>query len=325
MEISFDRNKFLIKKKPLEVKNILNILDTNLIDYKIKSNYEIINISSISQIRKKSLLFIEKKLNVPFTNFSSVTVILDNQDSKNSQNFENFLIVKDLSKAYNILVNKLYCHEDNLEFKDEFILVNNSLISKYSKIHPSSKLYNNCVIGRGVEIGKNCIIKNNVVIKNSIIKNDVIISDNSTIGSTGFGFNLNSLGSKNLNPQIGIVYIDNNVHIGSGCTIDRGKIDITYIGKNCMIDNLVHVGHNVIIQDNACIAAQTGISGSVNIGKNLISGGQSGYAGHISIGNNVKVAAKSGVTKNLIDNSAVAGFPAIDINAWKKMMIKQKK
>ena len=92
-----------------------------------------------------------------------------------------------------------------------------------------------------------------------------------------------------------------------------------------MIDNLVHVGHNVIIQDNACIAAQTGISGSVNIGKNLISGGQSGYAGHISIGNNVKVAAKSGVTKNLIDNSAVAGFPAIDINAWKKMMIKQKK
>ena len=48
-----------------------------------------------------------------------------------------------------------------------------------------------------------------------------------------------------LNPQIGIVIIDDNVHIGSSCTIDRGKIDYTYIGKNSMIDNMVHIAHNV--------------------------------------------------------------------------------
>ena len=39
--------------------------------------------------------------------------------------------------------------------------------------------------------------------------------------------------------------IDDNVHIGSSCTIDRGKIDYTYIGKNSMIDNMVHIAHNV--------------------------------------------------------------------------------
>ena len=77
--------------------------------------------------------------------------------------------------------------------------------------------------------------------------------------------------------------------------------------------------------DNACIAAQTGISGSVTIGKNSTIGGQTGFAGHINIGDNVTIAAKSGVTKNIPDNKIVAGFPATDINSWKKRIIKERK
>ena len=124
---------------------------------------------------------------------------------------------------------------------------------------------------------------------------------------------------------MGIVYIDDFVHIGSNCTVDRAKIDVTYIGKNSMIDNLVHVAHNVIIGNNVTIAAQTGISGSTKIGDNVTVGGQVGFAGHITIGNNVTIAAKSGVTKNIKDNSVVAGFPAIDMKEWKKNIIKLKK
>ena len=54
-------------------------------------------------------------------------------------------------------------------------------------------------------------------------------------------------------------------------------------------------------------------------------GGQAGIAGHIKIGKNVMIAAKSGVTKNIIDNSKVSGFPAVDILKWKKNIIKQYK
>ena len=53
--------------------------------------------------------------------------------------------------------------------------------------------------------------------------------------------------------------------------------------------------------------------------------GQAGFAGHINIGKNVTVAAKSGVTKNIKENSVIAGFPAIDIKEWKKQILKQKK
>ena len=67
------------------------------------------------------------------------------------------------------------------------------------------------------------------------------------------------------------------------------------------------------------------ISGSVKIGKNVTIGGQSGFAGHINIGDNVVIAAKSGVTKNIIDNSVVAGFPAIDIKNWKRNIIRERK
>ena len=209
--------------------------------------------------------------------------------------------------------------------QDEFDFIDGSYLSKFAKIHSSSFIGKNCVISRGVEIGKNCIIKDNVTIKNSLIGEDVIICENSSIGTTGFGFNLNRRGSLYLNPQIGTVIIDDGVHIGSCCTIDRGKIDSTYIGKNSMIDNMVHIAHNVVIGNNACIAAQTGISGSVKIGDNATIGGQVGFAGHITIGENVVIAAKSGVTKNVKDNSVVAGFPATDIREWKKKIIRQRK
>ncbi len=37
------------------------------------------------------------------------------------------------------------------------------------------------------------------------------------------------------------------------------------------------------------------------------------------------IAAKSGVTKNIKDNSTIAGFPATDIKEWKKKNYKEKK
>ena len=98
------------------------------------------------------------------------------------------ILVNNLSESYNILVNELFSHDDNVSFRDEFNLNNGSYISKFADLDNSVILGKNCSIGRGVKIGSNTIIKDNVVIKNAIIGSNVIISENSTIGSTGFGF-----------------------------------------------------------------------------------------------------------------------------------------
>ena len=323
--IEFNRESFHPRNKIIyshETQQLLN--DLFLKKFEI-NNFKIMDVSSKINILDNSVLFLDKSSENKVYNNKNLLIITNNIDIFDSKLNHNLILVSNLSKSYNLIVNSLFFHDDCIDFNDDYELINNSLISKYAEIDSSSKILGNCVIGRGVKIGKKCIIKNNVVIKNTIISDNVIICDNSTIGSTGFGFEINNLGSVNISPQIGIVFIGNNVHIGANCSIDRGKIDATYIGENSMIDNLVHIAHNVYIERNACIAAQSGISGSVSIGKNLISGGQSGYAGHINIGDNVIVAAKSGVTKNIKDNSKVAGFPAINIYDWKKNIIKNKK
>ncbi len=323
--ISFVRQNFFSIKSFYNSNNIIEIINKNIINKRLNDEFKILEISSLNIIRENSILFLDDNINLSKFNLNNVLLISAKEDIFNNNEFKNIIYVNNLSETWNTIINSIYSHEDSINYSDEFIKIGNSYISKDAKIDASSKIFNNCVIGKGVEIGKNCIIKNNVVIKNTIIKNNIIICDNSSIGTTGFGFDFKKRGSSFLNPQIGVVIIDDNVHIGSGCTVDRGKIDYTYIGKNTMIDNLVHIAHNVIIGENVCIAAQTGISGSVEIGNNVTVGGKVGFAGHIKIGDNVIVAARSGVTKNISNNSVVAGFPATDIKEWKKSIIRQRK
>ena len=321
--INFNRSDFFPHRDAVKVSDLSQILSDFLIDQKFNNEYEIKNISSLNKFYENSLLFTDQLFDIKSTD-KNLCIITNNKSNLNLTS-DNVFLVKDISKSYNLLVNKLYFHEDNISYSDTYDFIDGSYISKNCQIDDTVSIGKNCVIERGVKIGKNSIIKNNVNIKCSLIGSNVVIGDNTSIGTTGFGFEFKTRGSSNLNPQIGIVYIDDNCHIGSTCTIDRGKIDTTFIGKNCMIDNLVHIAHNVVLLDNACIAAQTGISGSVKIGTNVTIGGQVGFAGHIKIGNNVVIAAKSGVTKNIKDNSIVAGFPAIDINLWKKKIIKERK
>lgn len=319
----FNRTNFFPLKEKFHSNEIEIILKNSIIKNLIKDDFQIEDISSLSFVKDQSILFLEKEMD--FNALSKKIIIVTDKKSLYQNLKTNKILVSSLSESYNQILNYMYSHEDSHSYQDEFDYKNGSYISKFSNIHESVSIGKNCLIGRGVEIGPNSIIKNNVVIKNTIIGSDVIICDNSTIGGTGFGFAFEKRGALNLNPQIGIVYIDDNCHIGSCCTVDRGKIDITYIGKNSMIDNLVHIAHNVEISENACIAAQTGISGSVKIGSNVTIGGQAGFAGHLKVGDNVVIAARSGVTKNIDDNSMVAGFPAIDINLWKKKVIKERK
>ena len=320
---SFSRKSFFPLKKNYNINNLIDLLEDQIISKKVNNNFVINEVSSLDIIRDNSIIFLDKELNDERFKNNNIHIITNN--IQNESFYENISCVKNLNFSFNKCLNNMFSHDDQLGFKDDLELINGSYISKYSKISNSSEIGKNCFISRGVEIGNNSIIKNNVVIKNTIIGNNVVISDNTSLGTTGFGFDIKIRGSSNLNPQIGIVFIDDNVHIGASCTVDRGKIDYTCVGKNSMIDNMVHIAHNVIIGDNACIAAQTGISGSVIIGNNVTIGGKVGLAGHINIGNNVIIAARSGVTKNIKDNSTVAGFPAIDINEWKKNLIRQKR
>ena len=194
---------------------------------------------------------------------------------------------------------------------------NNVLIGNNVKIGTNSVVGSNSLIEHNVLIGNNCVIGSNVIIKNTILGNNVVIQDGNKIGQKGFGF----IPQKNSNfkfPHIGRVIIEDHVEIASGCTIDRGSVDDTVIGKNTYLDNQVHVAHNVKIGSNCMIAGQVGFAGSSTIGNNVSIGGQAGISGHLNIGNNVKIGGGSGVIKDIEDNQVVMGYPAIPLRNFLK-------
>ena len=194
---------------------------------------------------------------------------------------------------------------------------NNVLIGQNVKIGKNTLLGSNTIIEHDVSIGKGCFIGSGVIIKNTIIGDNVVIQDGCKIGQKGFGFI--PLKEKNIKfPHIGNVVIEDDVEIASNCTIDRGSVDNTTIGKNTYLDNQVHIAHNVKIGSNCMIAGQVGFAGSSIIGNNVSIGGQAGISGHLKIGNNVKIGGGSGVVKDIEDNQTVMGYPAVPFRKFLK-------
>ena len=194
---------------------------------------------------------------------------------------------------------------------------NNVLIGNNAKIGKNSHIGSNTVIESNVIIGENSVIGSFVTIRNALISNNVHIQDGSKIGVKGFGFIPNK--NKNIrSPHIGKVILEDGVEIGANCTIDRGSLSDTVIGKNTFLDNQVHVAHNVVIGKNCMIAGQVGFAGSSTIGDNVVIGGQAGISGHLKIGNNVKIGGGSGVINDLSDNEKVMGYPAVSLKEFIK-------
>ena len=194
---------------------------------------------------------------------------------------------------------------------------NNVLVGKNCKIGKNTIIGNNTIIEHDVSIGENCTIGSQIVLRNSMIGNNVVIQDGCKVGLKGFGFI--PLKEKNLKfPHIGKVILKDNVELGANCTVDRGSIGDTVIGKNTFLDNQVHVAHNVKIGDNCMIAGQVGFAGSSNLGNNVSIGGQAGISGHLKIGNNVKIGGGSGVVKDISDGTVVMGYPAVPLKEFIK-------
>jgi len=191
----------------------------------------------------------------------------------------------------------------------------NTIIEAYTTIGHNTKIGNsrigpNCYIGNNVRIGENTSIAPNVTIRNgSIIGNNVVIHSGTVIGTDGYGFVFTNYKYEKI-PQIGIVEIQDDVEIGSMVCIDRATIGKTVIGKGTKIDNLVQIGHNVVLGENCALVSQVGISGSTIVGDNCRFAGQAATSGHLTIGNNTTIGARGVATKDIPPNSYVSGFPS---------------
>ena len=171
------------------------------------------------------------------------------------------------------------------------------------------------VIGYRVYIGRDCYIGPNATLTHTLVGNRVTIHAGASIGQDGFGFAMGRAGHQKV-PQIGRVIIQDDVEIGANTTIDRGALRDTVIGEGTKIDNLVQIGHNVVIGRHCIIVAQTGISGSAELGDFVALGGQVGVVGHVKIGAGAQIAGSSNVRGNVPPGVRWGGTPAKPTRLW---------
>lgn len=193
------------------------------------------------------------------------------------------------------------------------VIMDGAMIGDGSEIGP------NAVIYEDASIGENCQIRGNVTIaERCIIGSNVIIHPGTVIGSDGYGYEF-SEGKHIKIDQVGIVVIGDDVEIGSNTTVDRARFGKTVIGEGTKIDNLVQIGHNVIIGKHCLIVSQCGLAGSCCIEDYVTVAAQSGIAGHVTVGANTILAGRAGVTTNLTGGMAYAGKPAIPMKEDTKL------
>lgn len=215
------------------------------------------------------------------------------------------LLVSDNPK---LLLTKIYNKYFKLTIKAE--------ISDKADISPDAIIGDNCHIGAFCSIGRckigdNVAIMANVTIYDNVTIGDyVIIHSGTVLGRPGFGFEKDIDGSLINFPQISTLIIEDNVEIGANCTIDKGALKDTIIGKNSKINNLCHIAHNVSIGKSTTITGQVNISGSTTIGNNVWISPNSTLIGHTSVGNNSIIGAGSVVTKDIPANEVWLGAPA---------------
>jgi len=166
----------------------------------------------------------------------------------------------------------------------------------------------NAVIGAQVKIGRECAIGPNSSITHAIVGDRVIIHPGCHIGQDGFGFVPTEQGHLKV-PQIGRVVIHDDVEIGAGTNVDRGGIRDTVIGAGTKIDNLVQIGHNVVIGRNCIIVAQSGLSGSVTLEDNVMLAARVGIIPHVTVGKGAQLAARSTVIRDVPPGEHWGGFP----------------
>lgn len=184
-----------------------------------------------------------------------------------------------------------------------------AVVEAGAEIGPRCHIAPLAVIGAGVVLGADCRVGAGASVSHALIGARVYLYPGCRIGQEGFGFATSSQGFTTV-PQLGRVVIGDDVEVGANSTIDRGSGHDTVIGAGSRLDNLVQIGHNVRLGRCCVIVAQSGISGSSELGDFVQLGGQAGLAGHLHIGAGARIGAQAGVIGNVPAKSEVAGSPA---------------
>jgi len=204
-------------------------------------------------------------------------------------------------------------------------------VAKTARIAPHAYIGANVTLGENVYIGAGAVIEDNSVIGDSTVIHPNVfvghssqigsrceIHPNSVVGKEGFGYAHDEKFNHTRIPHQGRVVLEDDVHIGACCTIDRGTFGETRIERGVIMDNLVHIAHNNRIGRNSVLTSGFTMAGSSKIGANFVTGGKTVVTGHIEIADNVQLSALSAISKSITTPGQYGGHPFQPLQAYLK-------
>jgi len=320
----------------MQLAQLLSFLESNQVEFELEgdSNIEITQVAGLDSAEKGEISFLTDKKYIAYLEQTNASVVILSSKNRGEYAFT-ALYVENPYFVYALVAQALnpYPEFETGIHPTASVATSSNLAPTASieacvvikdrvEVGSDTLIASGAVIEEGVVIGRNCRIGPNVTIcKACQIGDYTIIEAGTVIGGDGFGW-ANNKGRWVKIPQVGKVIVGSHVSIGNNVTIDRGAVKDTVIEDNCIIDNLVHIAHNVVIGSGAAIAGQVGFAGSTTLGKNCTVAGQVGFAGHIEVNDNCHFLAKAGVTHDIREPGAYAGFPAVKAADWQKNSVR---
>lgn len=201
-----------------------------------------------------------------------------------------------------------------------------AVIGEGVKVGKNAKIYPHCFVDDNVTIGDDTTLFAGVTIYDGcVVGNRCTLHAGCVIGADGFGFAPDAEGHYHKIPQVGNVVIEDDVEIGANTTVDRATMGSTMVRRGVKLDNLVQIAHNVEVDHDTVIAAQSGVAGSTKVGARCMLGGQVGVSGHIHIADGSVFGAQTGIPNNIKEPGQVwQGYPAMPVNGFRKLSVIQK-
>ncbi len=168
-------------------------------------------------------------------------------------------------------------------------------------------------VGEDATIGEDCVVgPNAAVLSRCRVGARCVLQPGAVVGSDGFGYVWDGTGHRKI-PQIGIVRLEDDVEIGANAAIDRATLGETVIGRGTKIDNLVQVGHNVVVGEHSILCGQAGIGGSSRLGRRVTLAGQVGISDHVTIGDAAMLTGQAGIARRgrVAAGAVLSGMPAL--------------
>lgn len=229
-----------------------------------------------------------------------------------------------LNKCFIIVKNPKYTFAKLAKIFFTETLPNN--IHPTAIIHPEAVIPKDVYIGPHVYIGK-CVLKSNTVIHgncylydNVLIGENVIIHAGCIIGADGCGHIKDKDGIYHAFPHIGRVVIESNVVVGAHSCIAKGALSDTVIKQGTIIDSFVQVGHNVVVEENVLILANSVIGGSSIVRKNTVLAIGVHICDYVTIGENAHIGPGVTIMKDVAPYAKVVQRAPLTLSQaeWKE-------